>query len=68
MALACETGWGEEYILEMPLARAYTYLHAIYTRHDIACYRLKRTEDEDAFSIFERLRNGDSGIDSGDIA
>lgn len=65
MSIASETGWSESYILEeLPLARLYSYVHAIYTRYDIPCYFVKRETDMDAYETFERLRNKWVEIDS----
>lgn len=32
-ALACETGWNEDYILDLPLDRALRYQHCALRRH-----------------------------------
>jgi hypothetical protein len=55
-AIAKETGWGEDYILDMPIAKAWGYRHAILRSYDVKCnYKIDDEERQEMHDLFKEL-------------
>lgn len=56
MLIAKETGWAEDYILDMPIGKAWAYKHAVLRSHDIPCgYKTSDEEKKELYHIFNSL-------------
>ena len=51
-----ETGWSEDYVMDMPISRAWAYRHAILVSYDAECY-YKTSDDEriEMYDLFNQL-------------
>lgn len=55
-AIAKETSWTEDYIMDLPIARAWGYRHAILCSYDNVCF-YKTNDDEriEVYDLFKQL-------------